>query len=71
METVKEGGFHIYAIKSVDEGMEILTGVPVEELKADGTYPAGTVNRLVDDRLGHLARSVKGFATDLPGEPAS
>ena len=51
--------------------MEILTGVPVEELKADGTYPAGTVNRLVDDRLGHLARSVKGFATDLPGEPAS
>ncbi len=71
MEAVKEGGFHIYAIKSVDEGMEILTGVPVEELKADGTYPAGTVNRLVDDRLGHLARSVKGFATDLPGEPAS
>ena len=52
VEAVKEGKFHIYAVKSIDEGIEILTGVPAgDQESGDGSYPEGTVNYLVDRSL--------------------
>jgi len=61
---VAEGKFHIYAIKTVDEGMEILTGVPAGERKEDGSYPEGTMNYLVDQKLKELALKIKEFETE-------
>jgi len=61
---VAEGKFHIYAIKTVDEGMEILTGVPAGERKEDGSYPEGTVNYLVDQKLKELALKIKEFEAE-------
>ncbi len=49
--SVKEGKFHIYAIKTIDEGLEILTGVPAGERDEDHRYPEGTVNFLVKKKL--------------------
>ncbi len=51
VEAVKEGVFHIYAVKTVDEGMELLTSVSAGEKNKDGFYPSGTVNYLVEKKL--------------------
>jgi len=56
VEAVKAGKFHIYPIKTVDEGMEILTGVPAGERGKDGLFPEGTINRRVEDKLFYLLR---------------
>ena len=51
IEAVRQGQFHIYPVKTIDQGIEILTGVPAGELQADGTYPPDTVNALVSQKL--------------------
>ncbi|RJX25787.1 MAG: ATP-dependent protease [Dethiobacter sp.] len=51
VEAVREGKFHIYAVKSVDEGISILTGMPAGERGEDGKYPEGTINYLVEKKL--------------------
>ena len=68
---VKEATFHIYSVKSVDEGIEILTGVDAGERQPDGSYPEGTVNFLGDSRLRELAQSLRGYYTDVLGEPVA
>ena len=66
VKAVHEGKFHIYEVKTVDEGIGILTGVPAGERQADGTYPEGTVNYRVDKRLGELAEGLKGYYASAP-----
>ena len=68
VEAVKDGEFHIYAARSIDEGIEILTGTPAGELQANGSYPEGTVNHLVDRRLQELASSLRGFYSEVLGD---
>ncbi|MDE3112334.1 MAG: AAA family ATPase [Chloroflexota bacterium] len=52
---VAAGRFHVWAIDDVDEGIELLTGVPAGVLQADGTYPAGTIHARVRARLEEYA----------------
>ncbi|MEW6002960.1 MAG: ATP-binding protein [Nitrospirota bacterium] len=59
IEAVKERKFFIYPIEKVDEGLEIITGVPVGELRPDGTYPEGTVNYLVMKRLEEISEALE------------
>jgi len=61
VKAVQDGQFHIYAVKTIDEGIEILTGIPAGEKKADGTYPENTVNYLVEKRLRELAGVAKEY----------
>lgn len=61
VEAVEAGRFAVYPIELVDEGFEILSGKPIGERDADGKYPEGTVNYLVEKRLLTLARSLKDF----------
>ena len=51
IEAVKEGKFHVYAVSTIDEGIEILTGVPAGKKNKQGEFPAGTVNYLVQEKL--------------------
>ena len=51
INAVKEGKFHIYAVSTIDEGIEILTGVPAGKKNANGKFPAGTINYLVYEKL--------------------
>jgi lon-related putative ATP-dependent protease len=51
VDSLREEKFHIYAIKTIDEGLEILTGIPAGQQGEDGKYPEGTVNYLVRERL--------------------
>ncbi len=57
---VAAGQFHIYAVETVDEGIELLTGVPAGARGPDGRYPAGTVNALVEQRLRQLSERRQG-----------
>ncbi len=70
VKAVQEGRFHIYAVKSVDEGIEVLTGVPAGERQPDGSYPQETVNYLVDKRLEEMAKSLQGFYSEMVGRGA-
>lgn len=59
IEAVKAKKFHIYAISTIDEGIEILTGVPAGKKDASGHFPAGTVNYLVYEKLKKYAKISK------------
>jgi predicted ATP-dependent protease len=48
VDAVKEGKFHIHAIGTIDEGIEVLTGVAAGERNADGHYPADSINGRVE-----------------------
>ena len=65
VEAIRDGKFHIYAVRSIDEGIEILTGHQAGELLGDGTYPDGSINYLIDKRLKELSQSMRGYYGDL------
>jgi len=48
---IEKGKFHIYAVDTIDEGLEVLTGIPAGERDGDGRYPKGTINYLVQRNL--------------------
>ena len=50
-EAVKNGKFHIYPVKLIDDGIEILTGVPAGSLDENGCYEENTIHCLVDQKL--------------------
>ncbi len=51
VEAVRQGRFHIYPVATIDQGIEILTGIPAGEAGPDGTYPADTINARVNRKL--------------------
>lgn len=51
IKAVKKGKFHVWAVSTVDEGIEILTGKKAGKQNKNGKYPKGTVNDLVDKKL--------------------
>jgi lon-related putative ATP-dependent protease len=61
VDAVKAGKFHIYSAKTVDEGIEVLTGVKAGERRQDGTFEEGTVNYRVDKQLKEMAEKLKEF----------
>jgi lon-related putative ATP-dependent protease len=61
VEAVEKGKFHIYPVSSIEEGIEILTGMRAGEIQEDGTYPEGTLFRKVDDKLKQMAEMEKEF----------
>ena len=66
VEAVKQGKFHIYPISSIDEGIEMLTGVKAGERKSDGSYELGSVHYRVDKRLADMAKGLSQFAGTSP-----
>ncbi len=61
VETVKNGKFQIFAVKTIDEGIENLTGVKAGARQKDGTFEKGTINYIVDQRLKEMAEKLKEF----------
>ncbi len=56
IEAVKNQKFHIYSVSTIEEGIEVLTGVPAGKKDKDGHFPAGTVNYLVYEKLKKYAK---------------
>ncbi len=63
VEALRRKEFRIWAVSSVEQGMEILTGMPSGLRSDDGRYPEGTVFRMVDDRLAGLAAMARKHRT--------
>jgi len=61
VEAIKEGRFHVWPVKTIEEGIEVLTSVPAGEPDQDGTYPEGTINRIVQERLDEMAELIKEY----------
>jgi lon-related putative ATP-dependent protease len=55
VDAIKERKFHIYPVKTIDHGIEVLTGVPAGEPDANHIYPEGTINYLVQSKLDEMA----------------
>ena len=71
VDAVRHGQFGIYPVATVDEGIEILTGVKAGERGAEGRFPAGTINRLVEDKLRSFAERSRSFAKGADGSSNS
>ncbi len=67
VEAVKAGLFSIYPVSHIDEGIEILTGIPAGEADADGLYPRESVNGKVQARLQEMALKLKKFNAESNG----
>jgi lon-related putative ATP-dependent protease len=74
VQAAEQGLFHVWPVASVDEALELLTGLPAGERDAAGQWPEGSVNRRVDERLAALAEKARSFgraaATANDGKPA-
>jgi lon-related putative ATP-dependent protease len=63
IDAVAAGTFHLYAVKHINECLELLTGVPAGEQDAEGKYPEGTLHYKVDQRLRELNKEKKDNKT--------
>ena len=61
IESVAAGRFHIYPVARIEEGVEMLTGVPAGTRDAKGHFAPDTVLGLVDERLRQMANTLKQF----------
>ena len=64
VDAVKDGKFNVWPITTIEEGIEILTGMEAGEVQEDGTYPEGTLFRKVDERLQKISEIVREFGKD-------
>jgi predicted ATP-dependent protease len=62
IEAVAAGRFHVYPVETIDQGMELLTGMPAGERDERGEYPDGSTNALVESRLAELTEQQLQFA---------
>ena len=56
IDSVRKGKFHIYSVSTIDEGIEILTGVPAGKKDKNGKFPLGTINYLAYEKLKKYAK---------------
>ncbi len=68
IEAVAQGRFHVWAIGRIEEGIEILTGLPAGERDAQGAYPEGTVFGAADRRIEEFARLLRDFGARQDGK---
>jgi lon-related putative ATP-dependent protease len=62
VEAIKVGKFHIYPVKTIDEGIEVLTGIKAGKKLEEGTFEEDTINYRVDKRLRQMAEKLKQFS---------
>ncbi len=58
-DAVRDGKFTVYAIEKMEDGLEILTGMPSGTMGDDGSYPQNSVNYLVTNRLTEIAEALE------------
>jgi ATP-dependent Lon protease len=70
VEAVEAGNFHIFPVRTIEEGIEILTGVPAGMPDEEGNFPPDSVYGRVYDRLQEMAKAVKEQEAKKKDEPA-
>jgi predicted ATP-dependent protease len=64
VQAIRDGKFHLWPVSTIDEGIEVLTGVKAGERMPDGKFEPETVNALVDQRLRTMAEALQRFGKD-------
>jgi lon-related putative ATP-dependent protease len=64
VEAVRAGSFHVWAVRTIDEGIELLTGVPAGRRRTNGSYPPNSVHGRVSAGLAEYAEKLRAY-----GEP--
>lgn len=64
IQAVKDKKFHVYPVATVDEGLEILTGIKAGEPDEEGNYPEGTMHYLVEKKLDEMAEKMREHQQD-------
>lgn len=67
LRAVDEEKFNIYSVETIEEGMELLTGLDMGQADEEGNYPEGTINYMITKELDQLAESRKAFASSQNG----
>ncbi|MBU4576080.1 MAG: ATP-dependent protease, partial [Proteobacteria bacterium] len=62
VKAVQEGKFAVYAVDTMDQALELFTGLPAGERGEDDAYPEGSVNYLVEQQLEAMRQAVKDMA---------
>jgi hypothetical protein len=65
VDAVKRKEFRVYQVSTVEEGIEILTGVPAGKADKDGNYPEGTVYGAVQKKLAHYFEKSQRLKKEL------
>jgi predicted ATP-dependent protease len=63
-DAIEAQQFNVYPVETINQGIEILTGMTAGEKRPDGSFPDGTFNRRVADRLRELAEIRSKFGQD-------
>lgn len=66
VDACRRGMFAVHAVESIDQGMELLTGLPAGQKDERGEWPTGTVNRKVAARLAAFARKAEDMGRPKP-----
>ncbi|HEV2440556.1 MAG TPA: ATP-binding protein [bacterium] len=69
VDAVRDHRFHVWAVRTIDEGIEILTGVAAGTPDAGGNYPEDSVNGKVKARLADLAQRLRQAGDRRDGGP--
>lgn len=70
LEAIQQGKFHIWPVHTIDEGVEVLTGVKAGTRSGDGKFEEDSVNALVDRRLREMAEALQRFGKEDEHKPA-
>lgn len=70
VKAVEDGKFHIYAVDTIEEGIEILTGMPAGEQKEDGSYPDDSLFHLVEKKLDVFADTYRKYYIPMASQKA-
>ena len=65
---ISNGRFHVWAVETVNEGIELLTGKPAGEKDKEGQYPSGTIHYAIQQRLNRLAVDLAAYGKNNPDE---
>jgi lon-related putative ATP-dependent protease len=68
VDAVRAGQFHVWPVSTIDEGIEILTGLPAGARGTTGRFPHGSLNARVDARLNELVAQLRAAADDKDGQ---
>jgi lon-related putative ATP-dependent protease len=68
IKAVKGKKFHVYPVVTIDEGIEILTGVKAGRRRKDSTFEPGTINEMVDRRLQEFAKRWRELGEETPAQ---
>jgi len=68
VQAVSQGKFAVYPVETVDQGIELLTGVEAGARGPDGAFPQGSMNRGVEDQLTRLSERARAFGSGPKAE---